>query len=130
MWRISNYLYKKKFRILAGMIFRMIRFFFSCEIPPSIIVGKGTLFIHNGLGCVVHPKAIIGKNCRIYQNVTIGGRNGRGTPILKDGVFVGPGACILGGVIIEKNVVIGANTVVLHNVMEGKKVVCSTSREL
>ncbi len=41
-------------------------------------------FEHHGLGCVVHNKAIIGSNCKIFQNVTIG-----------NNVYIGANAVVL-----------------------------------
>ena len=77
---------------MPGLITRLIRLLYSFDLPSTTIVGEGTVFKHNGLGCVVHHHAIIGKNCTIYQNVSIAGRNGRGVPEIGDNVFVGCGA--------------------------------------
>ena len=78
--------------------------------------GKGLLLPHNGLGVVIHPKVVIGKNVKILQNVTIGGREGSGLPIIKDNVEIGAGAVILGNIIIGSHSKIGANAVVISNV--------------
>lgn len=102
------------------MLTRLIRVLFSCELPYTAQLGKGTLLNHNGLGCVIHHKAVIGEDCCILQNVSIAGRNGRGVPVLGNNVFVGAGACILGGVKIGNNVKIGANAVVLHDIPDGE----------
>ncbi|GAB1475506.1 hypothetical protein MASR2M70_03380 [Bacillota bacterium] len=75
--------------------------------------------IHGGLGVVIHAKSRIGENTKIYQNVTIGGREGRGHPIIGENVYIGAGACILGGITIEDNAKIGANAVVLADVPKG-----------
>ena len=32
-------------------------------------IGKGTIFHHHGVGCVVHDNAIIGDNCHIFQYI-------------------------------------------------------------
>lgn len=93
-------------------------FIYTASVDPSV------QFIHNGLGCVIHPKAKVGPNCKIYQNVTLGGNgkiiNGKlenqGGPILEEGVVVFAGACILGPVVVGKGAVIGANAVVLNDV--------------
>lgn len=119
LYKIEHFLYKKKCIIIPRMIQFLIRMIYSCELPPSVEIGKGTLFIHNGLGCVVHPKAIIGDNCRVYQNVTIGGRQNRGVPKIGNNVFIGAGACVLGGVNIEDNVKVGANAVVINDIKLG-----------
>lgn len=102
----------------------IIRIIFSSDIVPTSKIHPTTHFVHNGLGCVIHPKADIGPNCRIYQNVTLGG-NGKlvdglltnqGGPTLEEGVTIFSGACVLGPVIIGKGAVVGANAVVLSNV--------------
>ena len=67
------------------------------EIPPE------TKLPHQGLGVVLHPEVILGSNCSIYQNVTLGERG------LRNGKnIIAP--------VIGNNVVIGANSVVIDNV--------------
>lgn len=123
LYRVMHYLYKKKIPFFPGFISRLIRVIYSCELPPSVQIGRNTLFVHNGLGCVIHQDAIIGDNCKIYQNVSIAGRNNRGGPVIKDNVMIGCGACVLGGVIVEDDSMVGANAVVIHDVPIGCTVV-------
>lgn len=96
---------------------------FANSISAKATIGTGTYFFHRGLGCVVHPKAIIGKNCTIFQHVTLGskwsnGMNEGGAPIVGNNVMIGAGAVILGSVHIGDNTVIGANAVVICDVPE------------
>ncbi|PWW31277.1 serine O-acetyltransferase [Cytobacillus oceanisediminis] len=123
MYRVGHWLQTKKVPILPAIIQRTIRVLFACELPMSAKIGKGTQFYHNGLGVVIHEKAELGSNTRIYQNVTIGGRGGRGVPKIGHNVFIGCGACILGGVVIGDNAVIGANTCVIEDVSPNSVVV-------
>lgn len=118
-FRISNFLYKKKVPLLPALIQRFIRIIYSCELPYYSKIGKGVMFVHNGLGVVIHPEAVIGEECKIYQNVSIAGRNNRGVPKIGKRVFIGAGACILGSVNIGDDAVIGANAVVIKDVPEG-----------
>ena len=111
-----SWLYNKRIPYLPGFLSRYLRVIFSVDLPPSVQIGEGSKFVHNGLGCVINEQAIINKNVFIYQNVTIGGRDNRGVPIIEDDVFVGPGACLLGGITIGRGAVIGANAVVLSDV--------------
>lgn len=88
-------------------------------------IGKGTRFHHRGVGCVVHDNTIIGENCTIFQNVTLGSKwpNGKcegGAPVIGDNCFIGAGAVILGAVHIGRNSIIGANAVVTKDIPEGK----------
>ena len=57
------------------------------------------------------------------QNVSIAGRNNRGTPVIGNNVFIGAGACVLGGIKIGNNVSIGANAVVLDDIPDNSVVV-------
>lgn len=70
-------------------------------------------------GIVIHPDAVIGPNCLIFQQVTIGLRDGPGAPRIGGHVDVGAGAKILGPVTIGNHAKIGANAVVLSDVPEG-----------
>ncbi len=72
----------------------------ATDIPLNCRLGGGLLLPHP-TGVVIHPSAVIGPNCLIFQHVTIGaGRRPQGTPVLGPGVDVGAGAVILGGVTI------------------------------
>ncbi len=71
-------------------------------------------------GIVVHPDAVIGPNCLLLQQVTIGtGGPIEGVPTLAGHVDVGAGAKILGGVTIGAHARVGANAVVLRDVPAG-----------
>lgn len=92
----------------------------SCSVSIEAEIGDGTVFYHRGIGCVVHPKAIIGEDCKIFQGVTIGskwsGANCLGeAPRIGNNVMIGAGAVILGNISIGDNVIIGANAVVTHS---------------
>jgi|SRR5690554_4328459 len=121
--KLSRLLYEKKIPILPDLIYKFMRVFFSCDIKYTIKIGSGVKFYHNALGVVIHKQSVIGDNVSIYQNVTLGG-NGKieelnGPPIIKDGVFIGAGAVILGPVTIGKNAKIGANAVVNCDIPSG-----------
>ena len=103
---------KKGIPVLPKLINYFNRIVFSCDIPSTVIIEEGTTFAHSGLGVVIHSNAKIGKNCKIYQGVTIGGRGKSGTPIIGNNVFIGANATILGGVFIGDNAKIGANTLI------------------
>ena len=60
---------------------------------------QNTVFKHP-VGIVIHPSVEIGKNCTIYQNVTIGyGKKNKETnknvPIIGDNVKIGAGSVVL-----------------------------------
>jgi serine O-acetyltransferase len=81
-------------------------------------------------GIVIHPGAVIGVNCLIFQQVTIGGREGRGLPVIEGHVDIGAGAKILGNVKIGAHARIGANAVVLQSMPAGAVAVGIPARNL
>jgi serine O-acetyltransferase len=116
---LSKKLYNKKIPFFPQIIIKLIRVVFSCEISYRCDIGDNVILSHNGLGVVIHPDAKIGNDVKILQNVTIGGRNGRGAPKIGDNVLIGAGACILGDITIGDNAQIGANAVVIDNIPPG-----------
>ena len=83
----------------------------GADIPLNCQIGGGLLIPHPN-GIVIHPEAKIGVNCLIFQQVTIGIRNARGSPEISGHVDIGAGAKILGGIKIGAHARIGANAVV------------------
>ncbi len=80
-------------------------------------VGGGTKFGYGGIGVVIHARAVLGKNCSIAPNVTIGGKSRwYEVPVIGDNVHISGGAKILGPIRIGNNVTIGANAVVVKDV--------------
>ena len=114
-YRVERFLYLKGFHRLSMVVCRIMQILFGCIVRPTTEIGSGTVFPHS-VGIVIHHMSKIGKNCRIYQNVTIGG--GRG-PIIGNNVFIGAGACVLGNVVIGDDCKIGANAVVLTDLPRG-----------
>ena len=74
----------------------------------------GGLYIQHGFATIITAEKI-GKNCRIYQQVTIGYKDGS-TPILEDNVAVTCGAKVLGGITMHANSLAAAGAVVLKDV--------------
>lgn len=116
-------LYINKHFCFASIYAKLLRVAFACDIPAEVQFPKTSQLVHNGLGCVFHPKTIIGENCKIYQNVTLGGNgkiiNGvpvQGAPRLENNVAVFAGACVLGPVTIGHDSIIGANAVVTKDI--------------
>lgn len=123
-YSIEHFLWKHHLTFFAFLVRGIMRLVFSCDIPYKATIGKGALFPHYALGIVIHPDAIIGKNCQINQNVTIGGRSGLKTlPTIGDNVLIGAGAKVIGSVVIGNNVQIGANAVVVKDIPDNCVVV-------
>lgn len=123
--RVANFLYKIQFFFIARLISQINRFFTGIEIHPGAQIGK-RLFIDHGMGVVIGETSIIGDDCLIYHDVTLGGmstNHEKRHPTLGNNVMVGTGAKILGNISIGDYAKIGANCIVIHNVEAGKTVV-------
>ena len=118
-YRVAHFLYNHKIYFISRAISQLARFFTGIEIHPGAIIGKG-LFIDHGMGVVIGETTEIGDNVTLYQGVTLGGTGkdkGKRHPTLGDNVVVGSGAKILGPIIIGSSSKIGANAVVLKDVL-------------
>lgn len=93
----------------------------GADIPLNCQLGGGLLLPHPN-GVVISPRAKVGVNCLIFQQVTLGSR-GEGAPVIGDHVDIGAGAKILGTIEIGSHVKVGANSVVINDVPANKTVV-------
>lgn len=78
------------------------------------------------LNITVNSRAIIGNDCVVFKNVTIGSvRSGerKGCPVLGDRVVVGCGAFVCGGIKIGNDVLIAANSFVDFDVPDHSLVI-------
>lgn len=77
---------------------------------------------HGLNGIIVSHNAVIGENCTIFHQVTIGEGRG-GAPVIGNNVLIGAGAKIIGRVRIGDNVRIAAGTVVMQDIPDNTTVV-------
>lgn len=113
-YRVANWLYRHHIPLLPPFITLLIFLIYNSKIPHQATIGKGTICGYGGIGVVVHKKTVIGRNCMIGQQVTLGGGNSRypGVPTVGDNVYMAKGAIIFGGITVGDNATIGANAVV------------------
>lgn len=116
-YRLANWLYRHHIPFLPKILWKIMCVLFNSSLPASCTIGKGTVLAYGGIGIVVHARAVIGRNCVIGQNTTIGGKSGwYEEPVIGDNVHISAGARILGPIRIGNNVIIGANAVVVKDV--------------
>lgn len=97
---------------------------FGIELPYTVKLGRRVRIWHHG-GIVINARSI-GDDVHIRHNTTLGiaRRDALGKlPIIGDRVDIGAGACILGAVTVGDDAMIGANSVVVHDVPKGATVV-------
>lgn len=124
-YRIAHFFYNIKLFFIARLISQLTRFFTGIEIHPGATIGK-RLMIDHGMGIVIGETAVIGDDCVIYHQVTLGGTGKeklKRHPTIGNNVLIGAGAKLLGPINIGDNVKIGAGSVVLKSVEKNSTVV-------
>ena len=89
----------------------------GADIPITCQIGGGLMMPHPN-GIVIHPQCVIGPNCLLFQQVTLGVSR-TGVPRIGGHVDIGAGAKVIGGVYVDDHAVVGANAVVVHDVPKG-----------
>ena len=128
---ISHPLYQLNIPFFPRLISQLMRFFTGIEIHPGAKIGKG-FFIDHGMGVVIGETVEIGKNCTLFQGVTLGGtgnHTGKRHPTIGNNVSIGAHSTILGPLKVGDNVKIGAETVIImHDIPSNCTVVGAPGR--
>ncbi len=110
------------------------------DIHPGAAIGE-RFFIDHGTGVVIGETAIVGRNVRLYQGVTLGakrfetdeaGRLRKGYPrhpIVEDDVIIYAGATILGRVTIGRGSSIGGGVWLTQSAPPGSHITQATPRQ-
>ncbi len=117
--RFAHFFFQAGIPLLPALVRRTNVFLTGADIFPSCRMGKGVTIIHS-VGIVIGDNTIIGNNCELYGQVTLGGRGGMRdndrTPILEDNCVICIGAKVLGRIRVGKNTTIAAGAVVLSSI--------------
>jgi putative colanic acid biosynthesis acetyltransferase WcaB len=125
-------------KIIFFPYFMLYRFFvewhLGIELPRKLTIGKG-LSLYHGQALVVNKGTIIGENCVLRNGTTIGHKkladgSFSACPRIGNNVDIGANVCIIGGVTIGDNVIIGAGSVVTKDVPADCVVVGNPARVL
>ncbi len=131
-YRVAHFVYKKitiqPFRlVLKGLAFlwqKGIEITTGISIPASAQIGHSFYIGHFG-GIILNSETVIGSNCNIAQNVTIGvsGKGEkRGVPVIGNNVYIAANSVIAGKIKVGDDVLIGACSLVNSDVAEGTTV--------
>lgn len=105
-------------RVPYVILKRLMEILTGITVQPQATIGEG-LYIGHGGSVYVGGKAVLGSNCNLSHEVTIGvgGRGDRrGMPVIGDRVYIAPGAKLFGAITIGNDVAIGANAVVTKSI--------------
>lgn len=125
--RLAYSFYRLKLGPVAKAVSLLNFFLFGIEIAVRCPIGKG-LFLPHTQGTVIGAWSI-GENATIFQGVTLGAKEldfsyqESSRPTVGDGVTIGAGAKVIGGLVLGSDSRVGANAVVLNDVAPGSLVV-------
>ena len=109
---------RRGWRIPVRMVECIVNSQIACKIPQR-------LFIPHPIGIVTGTCCELGEDVVILQQVTLGGRYPyycpsrnpeKMDPVIKQGVYIGPGAKVLGHVTVGEWSIIGANAVITADI--------------
>lgn len=114
LYNLSKCLFDRKLYYLSNKVDTFNKLINKCVIHGETKISSGFNLGYGGIGVVIHKNAIIGSNCTVSQNVTIGRKRGtnEGVPLLGDNVYVGANSVVFGNIKIGHNCIIGPCTLV------------------
>lgn len=128
--RVAHRLYELGVPLLARIVAELAHGQTGIDIHPGASIDEG-FFIDHGTGVVIGETAVIGKNVRVYQAVTLGaksfptdeeGKPIKGLPrhpVLQDDVVIYAGATVLGRVTLGRGASVGGNVWLTHDLAPG-----------
>ena len=131
--RLAHELYGLGVTMIARIIAEDAHSATGIDIHPGARIGE-RFFIDHGTGVVIGETAIIGRNVRLYQAVTLGAKrfasdasgalvkNYPRHPVVEDDVVIYAGATVLGRVTIGRGSSIGGNVWLTRDVPPGSNV--------
>jgi serine O-acetyltransferase len=138
--RLAHRLYRLGVPLVARIVSEIAHGRTGIDIHPGAQIGEG-FFIDHGTGVVIGETAVIGRNVRLYQAVTLGAKrfpvDDQGSlqkglprhPVVEDDVVIYAGATVLGRIVIGKGSTIGGNVWLTHSVPAGSHVTQADSQQ-
>jgi serine O-acetyltransferase len=124
VYRMANILYALNVPLLPRVMMEYVHGKTGIDIHPGASIDT-PFFIDHGTGVVIGETAVIGKNVKIYQGVTLGAltveksmANIKRHPSIEDNVTIYAGSTILGGnTVIGHDTVVGGNTWITESII-------------
>lgn len=119
-YRIAHWFYTHHVPLIPAVFQGLIFLIYNCKIPYRNQIGRNTYLICKGIGVSIVDGTKIGDRCKLGINSMYVGKGPyKNLPQIGNDVWVGPGAVIVGPVIVGNNVIIAPNSVVTKSVPNG-----------
>lgn len=121
LFRAQDSMYRSGRPSLAMALMNLNQVLTGAEIRSGARIGPGLVMRHPS-GVVIGIGTVVGARCTILQQVTLGERRIRDAdgryPVIGDDVVLAAGAKVLGPVRVGHRSLVGANAVVIEDVLE------------
>lgn len=130
-FRVYSYIYLNISKVVGYILYNRAKIKYSCDIAPTAKIGKNFIIAHIG-GIVIGRNVVIGDDCTINNNVTLGMKNkdSYAMPHLGNSIYISTGAKLLGNISIGDHSIIGANSVVIKSFPEKSIIVGVPARKI
>jgi serine O-acetyltransferase len=135
LWRISAALRRRGLRRTALLVKKINSFIYHNSLAPGVQFSPDVRFGHHGFGTMIHANVVIGQRVKIWHHVTLAVGASTGAPhkiIIEDDVVIGANAVVVApreaSVRIGRGARIGAGAVVTKDVPAGATVVSAPAR--
>ena len=119
LYRAYHWLYRRSWvgKIASMLLSNLAIYLFSCHIKRDAKIGVACRLPHP-IGIVIGDGAVVEDNVSIYQHVSIGRTTHKESDygMICSGATIYSGAVIAGNVRVGRHAIIGANSVVTHDV--------------
>ncbi len=137
LWRLSAALRRRGLVRLALAVKKLNSVLYHNSLAPGAQFSPDVRFEHHGFGTVIHSNVVIGERVRIYHGVTIAVRAQTLEPhriVIEDDVVIGANSVVIspskGDLTIGRGARIGAGAVVSKDVPPGATVISAPARVL
>lgn len=100
--------------LLCKLLHEHYKLKYDCQIHAGTKIGWG-LYLGHCISMVVNPRCIIGNNVNLSQILNIGTNQGN-QAIISNNVYIAPMTCIIEGVHVGENTIIGAGSIVTKDI--------------
>jgi len=117
-FRIYQYIYINISKKLGYYFYNRAKKKYNVDINPNAYIEEGFVIVHIG-AIVIGGGCRVEKNCSIQSCVTVGEKEpAGGMPHIGKSCYLGTGAKVLGSIVLGDNIVVGANSVIVHSFRE------------
>ena len=131
--RALKHLFWLRFASFRGWLYPLCKFFheyyklrYDCRVHAGAKIGYG-LYLGHAMSMCVNVRCIIGNNVNLSQMCNVGTNSGD-SAIIADNVYIGPMSCLIEGVHIGENTLVGAGAIVTRDITSNSTAVGNPCR--